>query len=397
MQVVLLFVRLCCSFDEALILPLLQHCPAASSQAMQDLLEEHHVFGALAHVHQQRGQRGEARRCLLLHARTALLDLRACACGVLPFLVCAEDCAGGQQSCAVAQAMAHLLGAEAGAGEGGEGESEAALAQRVGWEMMERLEAGAQLRRKAVNALQDVRSQLHGGATRSPGAQQRSDQADEQDGATVQLLLSLMAEAAVASFALDSCDDDCGHQMSETLHVANGHAQAGFAHAWRAFMAAEIDTAVQAHAAQVGGIDEALLQVLEQFDALTRQQPEAAGIATAAGASDADDAVAPWAQDAQRWSQAARRLATGTAHAGPPQQQARAQFAAQMCTSLAQPGVLWQVSLLYSDAVIRAQQAQRSVRESLQAVLREEYFEVDAEWRLELHRPILLPSLSVDT
>jgi hypothetical protein len=382
MQVAYLFAELCCKYDERSIADLIRYFPSAATPALRSLVEEHHVFDALAHVQRQEGALRESRRSLLLRARVALLDLRSFVTGLLPFLECPDGCTGDKGSCAVTCVLKQILG-ESDSGGG------SSLHTAVVEQLQHKVVEGARLRERAHTAIAEVDSAL------LPDENEVATDDSDLEAGLVELALSLLAEIGVGCSIAGDAEgmeevDVTGQGLSTEPHAADSGAQdAGMPHpervmgrSWEAFTTGALDGVLRPRVTRGAGPSEPLLQVLEALDAATKGSIGE----TAASRGEAAGEGSVWVADAARW----RAVCEARGDEATGHQVARCRGAQVTVEAMAQVRVQWRVAVLYAELVLRAQRALRHVRESLMAVMREEYFEVDKEWRQELHTPVLL-------
>jgi hypothetical protein len=141
-----------------------------------------------------------------------------------------------------------------------------------------------------------------------------------------------------------------------------------FGRFWKRLMVELMDAVVLQFVASDGARDEPLVDVLEAL--------ERAGAAGGGGGEF-------WERDIERWRDISERVGASE------KQVARWTGARGVLDSLRAQQTRWKASVVFLELVLRALRACRKVRESLMAVMSEDYFEVDRQWLQEVHRPVL--------
>lgn len=345
----LLYAQLCCQFHERGVVDLLHVARTPPSQELRALIADNCVFEALTVLHQRDGDDAAAMGSAELHVRAALLELRAFAERLLPFVSCEEGCEGPEgpgDTCAGAALLLPVLDPAAQPG----GEPPGAFAGSIA--------QGAELRERADAAVEMLRAQ------QASASSQDDVFSTAQQESVRRLLRTGLAEVAVGVGLQVSAGLQVGAVGGESV---GAHAAAVFGAAWQRFALQIVDAAVR--------------QCVDHGDAGTELiQRVMADVETADG--ELEGTV--WQQDAQALRACAERSAASA------KQAAWLSGAEAALAALREQPVRWRTALLYVGVVVRAQRALRRVRESLSAVMSGEFFEVEAQWQRELHRPRLL-------
>ena len=374
-----MYAQMCCVHDESCIAALLARFPQSISPSLRQLVEDHHIFDALAQLQQQEGDMTGARSSALLHLRTSLLDLRSFAASLLPFFVCEDGCNGSVPTCTVADCLQQVL----------HGTPSAKERSSVDLDLLQHVQQGQQLRERVLEATRLVESLLPAGEdvtstmrTSLPPAP--ADAASASSDSVIELCLGLLAEASYGKRLQRDAGGSQPPGQTHSLQAAGSggsvHAQQQLGTAWEKLVSVQLDAFVRQRITAHNGPDKMLLQVLEAL--ASTQESKGSDI------SAADD-PARW----RVWNKDAVRLQTlvdGRGQHVTERQAARHTSAQALAHVMQDDWVHWQMSVLYAQLVLRAQRALRHTRESVMSVMREEYFEVDGAWRRELHQPVLL-------
>jgi hypothetical protein len=342
----LLFARLCCRFWEAGVVQLLRTVKSLPPKELQALLHDHCNFEGLALLHSASGESEAAVDNAELHIRAALVDLRTFAASLLGSVNCSDGCTG-HHTCAAGAVVQASLGSAA----------DGQLRERVAPKLQDQVQRGQKLSREVKDAISAL-------AGYWDSAESGVGDSGLQAAHVRWLLLCLLSEVAWGLVCEGKGD---AHASDSVCAVPDQHARAVLGSAWQHTILELTHEVVRTCVQQDDAGIAALESVMDEL---------------AQGAGEGGSNF--WGHEAAKWAEIVGR----------PGATARIQHVADEVRCLQDCArskrTCWLVSLRYLEKILSAQRLRRRVRESLNAVMTKEFFDVEAQWTQAMHQPQLL-------